>query len=224
MIETVWGEFAAPGAVIVTRPLTEMLLTVTVCRCPLSSEPLGGDILYPCCVAVALQVMTPSPSLVIVNWTLDPRHTKLLNDAGATDNPGWPGAGVTVAVAVAPGVTVPDGGVPEPGVPAGGDPVGDVGRPTCAFFVEVACDAESVAVGCEPPPTAGNSGRWTLPPVALLNSTSEPPTSNSARPISASSVGSFREMRRGGVICVRVSVYPCSGSVGNADRLTSSER
>ena len=45
LMDTVWGEFAAPEAVIVTLPLTEMLLTVTVCRCPLSSEPLCGDIL-----------------------------------------------------------------------------------------------------------------------------------------------------------------------------------
>ena len=145
LIEMVWGEFAAPGAVIVTRPLTEMLLTVTVCSCPLSSEPVCGEILYAFCVAVALQLITPSPLFVTVNLTLDPRHSRLLNEAGETVSAGWPGAGVTVAVAVASGVGVPEMGVPEPGVPADADPVGEASGPDCAPAVEVAEVAKVVA-------------------------------------------------------------------------------
>src|SRR5690348_6882875 len=104
---TVCGEFAAPGAVIVTRPLAEMPLTVTVCFCPLSSEPLCGERLYEVGDAVALQVMTPSPPLVTVNVVLAPRHKNRPTEDGVTANADCSGDGVIVAVTVV--VTVASG-------------------------------------------------------------------------------------------------------------------
>lgn len=199
----VCGELAAPGAVIVTFPLAEIPLTVTVCCCPLSNEPLFGDSLYAVRDPVALQGITPLAVFVTVNFTLDPRQTRLLTDVGATASSGWPGAGVTVAVVT--GVTVPNPGVPDEGVAAGGDPPGVESGPVCAPFVVAAREAASVAVDCELlAPPAANPGRW-IWPVALFSSATEPPMSSAASAISASNIGSLPEMRRAGGMCVRVS-------------------
>ena len=81
---TVWGAPSAPGAAIVTEPLAEIPLTVTVCCCPLSSAPFCGVILYAVRDPLALLVMTPSPALVTAKCVLDPRQTARAIWAGAT--------------------------------------------------------------------------------------------------------------------------------------------
>lgn len=85
---TICGEFAAPGASIVTVPLAEMPLTVTVCCCPLSNDPLCGDVLYAARDPLALHVIAPLPVFVTVSLKLELRHSRLLTLVGETVSEG----------------------------------------------------------------------------------------------------------------------------------------
>ena len=112
---TVCGVLLAPGAPIVTEPLAEIPLTVTVCCFPPSSAPLCGENLYADREPVAVHPMTPSPVLDTVNCALELRQTARDISVRETERSGCPAVGVSVVTPS--GVGLPSGDAVDVGIP-----------------------------------------------------------------------------------------------------------